>query len=109
MTYQYCTAGKLLQEGSTFCHGIEGKKRPDHWRSERDRRCGGNFACRAGSECSRNFLTEQQVRNNLEKRIPVYREGTPENVASLIVELIQNDFITGENVVADGGMSMRMV
>lgn len=56
-----------------------------------------------------NFLTEQQVRNNIDKRIPLHREGIPEDVASLIVELIQNDFITGENVVVDGGMSMRMV
>lgn len=56
-----------------------------------------------------NFLTEQQVRDNVETRIPLHREGKPEHVASLIVELIQNDFITGENVVIDGGMTMRMV
>ncbi len=54
-------------------------------------------------------LTEQQVRNNIDNRIPLHREGKPENVASLIAELIQNDFITGENVVIDGGMAMRMV
>jgi NAD(P)-dependent dehydrogenase (short-subunit alcohol dehydrogenase family) len=55
-----------------------------------------------------NFLTEQQARNNIDNRIPLHREGTAGNVASLIAELIQNDFITGENVVIDGGMTMRI-
>jgi len=54
-------------------------------------------------------LTPKQVRNNLENRIPLHREGKPEDVASLIVELAVNEFITGENVVIDGGMTMRMV
>lgn len=54
-------------------------------------------------------LTPDQVRNNIEHRIPLRREGKPEEVASLLAELAVNDFITGENVVVDGGMSMRMV
>lgn len=54
-------------------------------------------------------MTEEARRNNLKNRIPLGREGTPEQVASLIVELITNDFITGETMVIDGGMSMRMV
>lgn len=46
--------------------------------------------------------------NNLENRIPLHREGTPEQVASLIRELVTNDFITGETVALDGGMTMRI-
>ena len=54
-------------------------------------------------------MTAEAKRNNLENRIPLRREGTPEQVASLIMQLITNDFITGETMVIDGGMSMRMV
>jgi len=54
-------------------------------------------------------MSEAARANNLANRIPVGREGTPEQVASLILELIRNDFITGETMVIDGGMSMRMV
>jgi NAD(P)-dependent dehydrogenase (short-subunit alcohol dehydrogenase family) len=54
-------------------------------------------------------MTEEAKRNNLENRIPLRREGTPQQVASLIAQLITNEFITGETMVIDGGMSMRMV
>jgi 3-oxoacyl-[acyl-carrier protein] reductase len=54
-------------------------------------------------------LTPQQVENNLKNRIPLHREGKPEEVASAIVELVQNDFITGSDLVIDGGMTMRIV
>jgi len=56
-----------------------------------------------------DFLTLEQTRNNIENRIPLHMEGKPENVAALIVTLIENDFITGENFVIDGGMTMRIV
>jgi 3-oxoacyl-[acyl-carrier protein] reductase/dehydrogenase/reductase SDR family protein 4 len=36
-------------------------------------------------------------------------EGKPEDVAALITALVENDFITGENFVIDGGMTMRIV
>jgi 3-oxoacyl-[acyl-carrier protein] reductase/dehydrogenase/reductase SDR family protein 4 len=36
-------------------------------------------------------------------------EGKPEDVAALITMLVENDFITGENMVIDGGMTMRIV
>ncbi len=45
---------------------------------------------------------------NVEKRIPLHREGTPEQVASLIRELLTNDYITGETVSIDGGLTMRI-
>ena len=54
-------------------------------------------------------LTTEQVQNNVENRIPLHREGTPEEVAEIILALIQNDFITGETVTIDGGMTMRIV
>jgi NAD(P)-dependent dehydrogenase (short-subunit alcohol dehydrogenase family) len=55
-----------------------------------------------------NVLTLEQVRDNIERRIPLHREGTPEDVAEVIALLVTNQFITGENVVVDGGMTMRM-
>jgi NAD(P)-dependent dehydrogenase (short-subunit alcohol dehydrogenase family) len=54
-------------------------------------------------------LTPEQVANNIQNRIPLHREGKPEEVAELIAALIENDFITGENFVIDGGMTMRIV
>lgn len=56
-----------------------------------------------------NYLTPEQVKNNIENRIPLHREGKPEDVADAICMLIKNDFITGENLVIDGGMTMRIV
>lgn len=54
-------------------------------------------------------LTPEQVSLNIQSRIPLRREGQPDEVAHLIESLIENDFITGENFVIDGGMSMRIV
>jgi len=56
-----------------------------------------------------NHLTREQVHNNIENRIPLHREGTADEVAALILALIRNDFITGETVTIDGGMTMRIV
>lgn len=54
-------------------------------------------------------LTAAQVKNNVENRIPLHREGTAEEVAQAIVALVENDFITGQDLVIDGGMTMRIV
>lgn len=54
-----------------------------------------------------DFLTPTQVENNINNRIPLHREGKPDDVARVILELVENDFITGEDVVIDGGMTMR--
>jgi NAD(P)-dependent dehydrogenase (short-subunit alcohol dehydrogenase family) len=54
-------------------------------------------------------LPPAQAKNNIENRIPLHKEGKPEDVAALIATLVENDFITGENVVIDGGMTMRIV
>jgi NAD(P)-dependent dehydrogenase (short-subunit alcohol dehydrogenase family) len=56
-----------------------------------------------------SFLTAEQTANNIENRIPLRREGHADDVANFIVSLVENDFITGENFVIDGGMSMRIV
>jgi NAD(P)-dependent dehydrogenase (short-subunit alcohol dehydrogenase family) len=56
-----------------------------------------------------DFLTPEQTANNIQNRIPLHREGKPEDVADLITTIIQNEFITGENFVIDGGMTMRIV
>jgi NAD(P)-dependent dehydrogenase (short-subunit alcohol dehydrogenase family) len=53
-------------------------------------------------------MTEEQRRLNLEHRIPLHREGTPMDVAELIVTLVKNDYITGETMVIDGGLTMRI-
>ncbi len=53
-------------------------------------------------------MTEEQRRLNLEQRIPLHREGQPEDVADVILTLIRNDYITGETVVIDGGLTMRI-
>jgi NAD(P)-dependent dehydrogenase (short-subunit alcohol dehydrogenase family) len=56
-----------------------------------------------------DFLTPEQVKNNISNRIPLHREGTPADVAAVICAMICNSFITGENIVIDGGMTMRIV
>ncbi len=47
-------------------------------------------------------------KHNLENRIPLRREGTPVQVATSICELVTNDYITGQTVVVDGGLTMRI-
>lgn len=53
-------------------------------------------------------MSEQQKKLNLEHRIPLHREGKPEQVATLITELVENDYITGESFTIDGGLTMRI-
>ena len=53
-------------------------------------------------------MTPEQKKHNLDKRVPLHREGTPDQVATLIVEMVTNDYITGETFVVDGGLSMRV-
>jgi NAD(P)-dependent dehydrogenase (short-subunit alcohol dehydrogenase family) len=56
-----------------------------------------------------DMLTPAQVENNIKNRIPLHREGKPENVARAILDFVENDFITGEDLAIDGGMAMRIV
>lgn len=54
-------------------------------------------------------LTPSQVKHNIENRIPLHREGKPKDVAEVIAMLVSNDYITGENIIVDGGITMRIV
>ena len=53
-------------------------------------------------------MTPEAKQHNIDVRIPLHREGTPRDVAEAVVFLMKNDFITGENIVIDGGMTMRI-
>lgn len=53
-------------------------------------------------------MSAEQKKLNLEQRIPLKREGTPEQVADVILMLVQNDYITGDTVTIDGGLTMRI-
>jgi 3-oxoacyl-[acyl-carrier protein] reductase len=53
-------------------------------------------------------MSEGVKQNNLQNRIRLHREGTSEQVASLIREMVGNDYITGETFSIDGGITMRM-
>jgi 3-oxoacyl-[acyl-carrier protein] reductase len=53
-------------------------------------------------------MSEQQRRLNLDQRIPLHREGTPEQVADLVLALVTNEYITGETMTIDGGLTMRI-
>ncbi|MDZ7618885.1 MAG: SDR family NAD(P)-dependent oxidoreductase [Patescibacteria group bacterium] len=53
-------------------------------------------------------MTEQQRQINLEQRIPLGCEGQPDQIATAVVELATNDYITGETLVVDGGLTMRI-
>lgn len=54
------------------------------------------------------LMTPEQKKVNLEQRIPLRREGTPEQVAEAILTLAKNDYITGETLTVDGGLTMRI-
>ena len=53
-------------------------------------------------------MTPETKKNNLDNRIPLHREGTSEEVAQVIALLTENDFMTGETVTIDGGLTMRI-
>ena len=54
-------------------------------------------------------MTPDQQKHNLANRIPLHREGTVEDVAQTVRLLVTNEFMTGESVTVDGGMTMQMV
>jgi 3-oxoacyl-[acyl-carrier protein] reductase len=53
-------------------------------------------------------MSAEQKKLNLDQRIPLHREGTSEQVAEAIVQLVKNDYITGEMLTVDGGLTMRI-
>jgi len=55
-----------------------------------------------------DYLSPAQAKNNIDNRIPLHREGKPEDVAEAIALLATNEFITGECITLDGGQTMRL-
>jgi NAD(P)-dependent dehydrogenase (short-subunit alcohol dehydrogenase family) len=53
-------------------------------------------------------MSPEQQKHNIDNRIPLHREGTPQQVANLIATLVENDYITGETLAIDGGLTMRI-
>ncbi len=53
-------------------------------------------------------MSETARVHNITNRIPLRREGSVEDVAEAAMALLQNEFITGEVMTVDGGMSMRV-
>ncbi len=53
-------------------------------------------------------MTPERRKHNLDNRVPLHREGTPEQVAKMIREVATNDYMTGETVTIDGGLTMRI-
>ncbi len=54
-------------------------------------------------------MTLERKQFNLASRIPLHREGTAAQVADVVAMLVTNDYITGETVVVDGGLTSRIV
>jgi NAD(P)-dependent dehydrogenase (short-subunit alcohol dehydrogenase family) len=53
-------------------------------------------------------MTAERKELNLKHRIPLHREGTSQQVADVVALLITNDYITGETIVIDGGLTSRI-
>jgi NAD(P)-dependent dehydrogenase (short-subunit alcohol dehydrogenase family) len=53
-------------------------------------------------------MSAEQKKLNLEQRIPLHREGTPEQVADAILMMAKNDCITGDTMTIDGGLTSRI-
>ncbi len=54
-------------------------------------------------------MTPEAQKHNLANRLPLHREGTVEDVAEAIRLLVTNEFMTGESITVDGGMTMQIV
>jgi 3-oxoacyl-[acyl-carrier protein] reductase len=48
------------------------------------------------------------LKHSVDNRILLHRIGKPEEVAQAVVFLVKNDYITGEVVTVDGGLTMRI-
>ncbi|ABN52738.1 MAG TPA: short-chain dehydrogenase [Hungateiclostridium thermocellum] len=55
-------------------------------------------------------VTEQQEFTQEDcAAIPAGKVGTPKDISNMVLFLCQQDFITGETIIVDGGMSKRMI
>lgn len=48
------------------------------------------------------------LKHSMENRVLLHRAGEPEEVAQAVVFLVKNDYVTGEVVTVDGGLTMRI-
>ena len=53
-------------------------------------------------------MSPEAYQHNVDNRIPLHREGTAAQVADGILELVRNEYITGEMLVIDGGLTSRI-
>lgn len=53
-------------------------------------------------------MTPEAKQHNLDNRIPLHREGQPEHIAQAVLAMVDNTYITGETLVVDGGLTMRI-
>jgi NAD(P)-dependent dehydrogenase (short-subunit alcohol dehydrogenase family) len=53
-------------------------------------------------------MSAERKELNLKHRIPLHREGTAEQVAEFVALLVTSDYITGETIVIDGGLTSRI-
>ncbi len=53
-------------------------------------------------------LSAEPKKLNLEHRIPLRRKGTPEQVAQVILQLVLDDYVTGDTETIDGGPTSRI-
>ena len=48
------------------------------------------------------------LKHSVDNRIPLHRIGKPEEAAQAVAFLVKNDYVTGEVVTVDGGLTMRI-
>ncbi|MBN1643069.1 MAG: SDR family oxidoreductase [Anaerolineae bacterium] len=53
-------------------------------------------------------MSAEAYQHNVDNRIPLHREGTAAQVAEGILALVCNDYVTGEMLVIDGGLTSRI-
>jgi NAD(P)-dependent dehydrogenase (short-subunit alcohol dehydrogenase family) len=56
-----------------------------------------------------NVTNEQEFRREDCAAIPAGKVGTPKDISDMVLFLCQQNFITGETITVDGGMSKRMI
>jgi NAD(P)-dependent dehydrogenase (short-subunit alcohol dehydrogenase family) len=54
-------------------------------------------------------MPEEVKQHNIANRIPLHKEGTAQDVANAILELMKNEYMTGSELVIDGGLTSRTV
>ena len=62
----------------------------------------------AGTEITKSYFSQEDVRRFLLERIPLNRFGTVEDIANLVVFLSSeySNYITGQNIYVDGGWTI---